>query len=70
MINSKIYAQEKSEAIKLFTIYPGYIETNSNDTVNGYLLLKNKVANKKEGSQWPNLEKIIMEYNDWYIKHH
>lgn len=29
-----------------------------------------KIANKEEGYQWINLEKIIREYNEWYLKSH
>lgn len=29
-----------------------------------------KIANKEEGYQWANLEDIIREYNDWYLKNH
>jgi hypothetical protein len=32
--------------VKLWTVYPGYIVKKNNDTVNGYLLLKNLVANQ------------------------
>jgi hypothetical protein len=38
---------EPTEApVKLWTRYPGYIITKSNDTINGYLLLKNKISNQ------------------------
>lgn len=45
LLNIQANAQKK-ETVELFTIYPGYIITNFNDTVNGYLLLKNKIANQ------------------------
>lgn len=32
--------------VKLWTRYPGYVITKSNDTIHGYLLLKNKIANQ------------------------
>ncbi len=32
--------------VKLWTVYPGYIVKKDNDTVKGYLLLKNRVANQ------------------------
>jgi hypothetical protein len=39
-------AQEPDGSVKLFTIYPGYIVTNSGDTLKGYLMLKNKISNQ------------------------
>jgi hypothetical protein len=32
--------------------------------------IANKIANKEEGYQWGDLEKIIREYNAWYISNH
>ena len=43
-----IVKQSESDTVKvkLWTIYPGYVITRSNDTVRGYLMLKNLVANQ------------------------
>jgi hypothetical protein len=43
---SNIFSQEQPDTVKLFTIYPGYIITHQNDTIHGYILLKNKIANQ------------------------
>jgi len=32
--------------------------------------IANKIAGKEEGYVYGNLEKIIVEYNDWYLKNH
>jgi hypothetical protein len=70
VFGSRIYAQEKSDTIKLFTRYPGYIVTNSNDTVKGYLLLKNKIAN--QGSVFffdsPDAKETLKKYKPREIK--
>jgi len=39
-------AQESKDSIKLWTIYPGYVITKSDDTIHGHLLLKNKISNQ------------------------
>ncbi len=42
------YAQEDTTQVKLWTIYPGYVITLDDDTVHGYLLLKNKISNQEK----------------------
>jgi hypothetical protein len=46
MVCFPLFAQESEEPVKLWTIYPGYVITKSNDTIRGYLLLKNKISNQ------------------------
>lgn len=41
-----LIAQEKTDTVKLWTRYPGFVITNDNDTLYGYLLLKNKISNQ------------------------
>jgi hypothetical protein len=42
----QVLAQQTEEPVKLWTRYPGYVITKSSDTINGYLLLKNKISNQ------------------------
>jgi len=48
--------QTKSDTaqVKLFTIYPGYVVTRDDDTIHGYLMLKNLIANQDK----------VLFYND------
>ena len=32
--------------VKLWTLYPGYVVTKENDTIKGYLMLKNLINNQ------------------------
>jgi hypothetical protein len=41
-----LHAQQDSSAVRLWTLYPGYVITNSGDTVHGYLMLKNLINNQ------------------------
>jgi hypothetical protein len=43
-----LVAQDAPEEIKLWTNYPGYVITNDNDTIHGYLQLSNFVDNQKK----------------------
>jgi len=45
-LNLNTTAQESADSLKLWTRYPGYIITNDDDTINGNLLLKNKISNQ------------------------
>lgn len=55
---------QESDTVKLFTIYPGYVVTLKNDTIHGYLLLKNKIANQTHVHffQSPDDEKPVRKY--------
>jgi hypothetical protein len=46
VLSGYCHAQEPDGSVKLFTIYPGYIVTNTGETINGYLMLKNKISNQ------------------------
>ena len=53
LMSSILYGQTENEAInndsahiRLWTKYPGYVVTKDNDTVKGYLMLKNLIANQ------------------------
>ncbi len=64
------FGQDSSEPIKLWTIYPGYIITKSNDTIQGYLMLKNKISNQGKVFFFdtPDAEKPSAKYNPKDIK--
>lgn len=43
---NKSIGQNDAAKVKLWTVYPGHIVTPENDTIQGYLMLKNLVANQ------------------------
>ena len=56
--------------VKLWTLYPGYIITHNNDTIRGYLLLKNLVNNQDKVLFYnsPEDEKYTKKYKPKDIK--
>lgn len=70
MLTNVAQSQETQDTIKLWTKYPGYIVTHSNDTVRGYLLLKNKISNQAKVFFFdnPDDEKPSKEYKSRDIK--
>ncbi|MBP7508002.1 MAG: hypothetical protein KA807_09280 [Prolixibacteraceae bacterium] len=70
MLPSVLFSQGNNEPIKLWTIYPGYIITKSNDTIQGYLMLKNKISNQGKVFFFdsPNAEKPSAKYKPKDIK--
>lgn len=41
-----LLVEPTDDPVKLWTRYPGYVITKSNDTIQGFLLLKNKISNQ------------------------
>ena len=42
----QLVSGQQKERVKLWTLYPGYIVTKDNDTIKGYLMLKNLINNQ------------------------
>lgn len=48
LISCGLMAQQDQEAVKLWTIYPGYVITHENDTIHGYIKLNNLIDNQRK----------------------
>ena len=48
LITFGLQAQQDQEAVKLWTIYPGYVITHENDTIHGYIKLNNLIDNQRK----------------------
>ncbi len=64
MLYQAVYSQNISEnnlhdttKVKLFSLYPGYVVTRKGDTLKGYVLLKNLIANQDKVIFYPTQEK-------------
>jgi hypothetical protein len=52
----RLFAQNDTTAIQLWTIYPGYIVTWEDDTIEGFIKLNNLVHNQKKANFYKNAE--------------
>jgi len=70
LISAGLMAQEDQEEVKLWTIYPGYVITHKNDTIQGYIKLNNLINNQKKAFFYnhPDDEKETEKYKPKDIK--
>ncbi len=64
------FAQTDSTGVKLWTKYPGWVLKSENDTIHGYIMLKNLVNNQEKALYYSNLkdEKPTEKYKPKEIK--
>ncbi len=70
LILGDLMAQEVQQEVKLWTIYPGYVVTNDDDTIHGYIKLNNYVDNQRKALFYNNPadEKFAVRYRAKDIK--
>jgi hypothetical protein len=70
LISCGLQAQQDQETVKLWTIYPGYVITNENDTIHGYIKLNNLIDNQRKALFYnsPDDENYAEKYKPKDIK--
>lgn len=70
LISAGLMAQEDQEEVKLWTIYPGYVITHSDDTIHGYIKLNNLANNQQKAFFYsnPDDEDYTVKYKPKDIK--
>jgi len=68
--NICLHAQQKEGPVQLWTLYPGYIITHNDDTIQGFIKLNNYISNQKKAFFFSGKydEKALKKYKPKKIK--